>query len=218
MSPAASSALTLAAGTTLVCALGVLWLSSPRGVIRVVAAQGASLGIVAGILGVSERDAALTATAAVVLALKAVVVPTLLARSGGAGPGARESRPLVNVPASLVAAAGLLVLAFGASRGVVRLAGSTTGRLVPLGIATMLIGLFVMVSRRRPLSQMAGLLVLDNGIALTAFLCTAGVPFLVELGVSLDLLLGVVVLLAVARHLDGGLGELHLDELRELRD
>lgn len=218
MSPGASSALTLAAGTTLVCALGVLWLSSPRGVIRVVAAQGASLGVVAGILGLSGRDGALTATAVVVLALKAVVIPVLLARSGGAGPGARESRPLVNVPASLVAAAALLVVAFGASRDVVRLAGSTAGRLVPLGVATMLIGLFVMVSRRRPLSQMAGLLVLDNGIALTAFLSTAGVPFLVELGVSLDLLFGVIVLLAVARHLGGELGDLHLDELQELRD
>ena len=58
----------------------------------------------------------------------------------------------------------------------------------------------------------------DNGIALVAFLSTAGVPFLIELGVSLDVLLGIVVLMVLTRRLRSEFGNVDLDELRELRD
>ncbi len=114
-----ASTLTLAVGAVLVCAVTVLWLSSVRSVVRVVAAQGIALGLVALILGVHLGDAGLIATALVVLALKGVVIPVFLAMAGGEG-GAlnRERRPLLNVPASLVASAALIVLAFAAARGV----------------------------------------------------------------------------------------------------
>ncbi|HVB94860.1 MAG TPA: hypothetical protein VND67_11085 [Acidimicrobiales bacterium] len=213
-----SSTLTLAAGAVLVCAVAVLWLSSVRAVIRVVAVQGIALGLVAMVLGVHVGDAGLIATAAVVLGVKGVAVPMLLGKAGGAGALARERRPLVNVPASLVASAVLIVLAFATARGVAGFVGTTAGALVPVGVATLLIGFFVLVARRRPIFQMVGLLLVDNGIALVAFLGTAGVPFLIELGVSLDILLGVVVLMVLAQRLRSEFGELDLDELQELHD
>ena len=218
MSGSFSSTLTLAAGTVLVCAVLVLWLSSVRSVVRVVGAQGVALGIVAMVLGAHDHDAGLIATAAVVLAVKGVAIPVFLNRAGGGGALERERRPLVNVPASLVASAVLIVLAFAAARGVAAFVGTTTGALVPVGVATLLLGFFVLVARRRPLFQMVGLLLVDNGIALVAFLCTAGVPFLIELGVSLDVLLGVVVLMVLAQRLRSEFGDLDLDELQELHD
>jgi hydrogenase-4 component E len=214
-----ASTLTLAVGAVLVCAVTVLWLSSVRSVVRVVAAQGIALGLVALILGVHLGDAGLIATALVVLALKGVSIPVFLAKAGGDG-GAlnRERRPLLNVPASLVASAALIVLAFAATRGVAAFVGTTAGTLVPVGVATLLLGFFVLVTRRRPIFQMVGLLLVDNGIALVAFLCTAGVPFLIELGVSLDVLLGVVVLMVLAQRLRSEFGDVDLDELQELHD
>jgi hydrogenase-4 component E len=214
-----ASTLTLAVGAVLVCAVTVLWLSSVRSVVRVVAAQGIALGLVALILGVHLGDAGLIATALVVLALKGVAIPVFLAKAGGDG-GAlnRERRPLLNVPASLVASAALIVLAFAAARGVAAFVGTTAGTLVPVGVATLLLGFFVLVTRRRPIFQMVGLLLVDNGIALVAFLCTAGVPFLIELGVSLDVLLGVVVLMVLAQRLRSEFGDVDLDELQELHD
>jgi hydrogenase-4 component E len=213
-----SSTLTLAVGAVLVCAVAVLWLSSVRAVIRVVVVQGTALGLVAMVLGVHVGDAGLMATAAVVFGVKGVAVPMLLGKAGGGGALARERRPLVNVPASLVASGVLIVLAFATARGVAGFVGTTAGALVPVGVATLLIGFFVLVARRRPIFQMVGLLLVDNGIALVAFLCTAGVPFLIELGVSLDILLGVVVLMVLAQRLRSEFGDLDLDELQELRD
>jgi hydrogenase-4 component E len=213
-----SSTLTLAAGAVLVCAVTVLWLSSVRAVVRAVAVQGVALGCVALTLGVRLGDAGLIATAAVVLAVKGVAIPVFLNRAGGGGALERERRPLVNVPASLVASAVLIVVAYAAARGVSTFVGTTAGALVPVGVATLLLGFFVLVVRRRPLFQMVGLLLVDNGIALVAFLCTAGVPFLIELGVSLDVLLGVVVLMVLAQRLRSEFGDLDLDELQELHD
>jgi hydrogenase-4 component E len=213
-----STTLTLAVGAVLVCAVTAVWLGSVRSLIRVVAAQGVALGLVALVLGVHQRDAGLIATAAVVLLIKGVAMPLLLTRASAGGVLGRESRPLVNVPASLVASAVLIVVAFASARGVAHFVGTTAGALVPVGVATLLIGFFVLVARRRPLSQMVGLLLVDNGIALVAFLCTAGVPFLIELGVSLDVLLGVVVLMVLAQRLRTEFGELDLDELQELHD
>ncbi|MDA8184313.1 MAG: hypothetical protein ACYCUF_00990 [Acidimicrobiales bacterium] len=218
MSGSFISTLTLAAGTVLVCAVLALWLSSVRSVVRVLAAQGVALGLVAMVLGVHVHDGGLIAAAAVVLAVKGLAIPAFLAKAGGGAALERERRPLVNVPASLVASAALIALAFVAARGVAAFVGTTTGALVPVGVATLLLGFFVLVARRRPLFQMVGLLLVDNGIALVAFLSTAGVPFLIELGVSLDVLLGVVVLMVLAQRLRSELGDLDLDELQELHD
>ena len=212
------AALTLAAGAVLVSAVVVLWLTSVHAVIRVVAVQGFSLGAVALILGLRHHDAGLVATALVVVALKGVVIPALLGQTEDKDIPTRESRPLVNVPASLVVATALIVLAFLTTRSLGRFVGTRAGVLVPVGVATLLIGFFVLITRRLPVFQIVGLLMVDNGIALVAFLSTAGVPFLIELGVSLDVLLGIVVLMVLTRRLRSEFGNVDLDELRELRD
>ena len=82
----------------------------------------------------------------------------------------------------------------------------------------VLLGFFVLVTRRRALSQVVGFLLLDNGIAATAFLVTAGVPLIVELGVSMDLLLVVLVLQVLTARLRVAFGDTDIGELRELRD
>lgn len=210
--------LTLLAGAVLVCALAVMSLTATRPLVRVVAVQGLALGGVAATLGLSDHDVALVATAAVVMLVKGAVIPTLLRRIGPADAIAREQRPLVNVPASLVVSAALILLAFASTRVVSTAVGGTPGSLVPVGLATLLVGFFVLVARRRPISQIVGLLLVDNGVALVAFLVTAGVPFLVELGVTLDVLLGVVVLMVLAQRLRHEFGDIDLDELQELHD
>jgi hydrogenase-4 component E len=85
-------------------------------------------------------------------------------------------------------------------------------------VAVVLVGFFVLVSRRKAVSQVVGFLVLDNGIALVAFLATAGLPLIVELGASLDLLLAVLVLQVLAARMRTKFGGMDLDQLQELHD
>src|SRR5665811_1844679 len=96
--------------------------------------------------------------------------------------------------------AGLTVLAYAVTRPIIALDPSPATRAVPATFAVILIAVFVMVSRRRALSQAVGVMMLDNGIAATAFLITAGVPLIVELGASLDLMFAVLVLGLLTGH------------------
>lgn len=187
-------------------------------IVRLLVAQGILLALLAALLGVREHSTELYVAAAGVLVLKAIVLPAVLRRVLRDSGEAREAEPLVNVTTSLLAAALLTLLAYGISRPLVLLAPSATTRALPVGLAVVLLGFLVLVTRRRALSQVIGFLLLDNGITTTAFLATAGVPLVVELGVSLDVLLVVLVLQVLAARMRLTFGRTDLDELRELRD
>jgi hydrogenase-4 component E len=151
--------------------------------------------------------------------LRAGILPLLLARA--VGPEAnerRESTPLVNTTTSLLVTAGLTMLAYAVTRPIIALDPSPATRAVPAAFAVILIAVFVMVSRRRALSQAVGFMMLDNGIAATAFLIAAGVPLIVELGASLDVLFAVLVLGLLTGQMRRTFGGTDLDQLRELRD
>jgi hydrogenase-4 component E len=122
------------------------------------------------------------------------------------------------VPASLIAAAALIVLAYLATGPVTALSPGPASRLAPIGVATVLIGFFMLATRRKAVSQITGLLLVDNGAALATFLLSAGVPLLVEFGASLDVLLVAVVLRVLATTMRPRFGPVDLDQLRELHD
>ena len=82
----------------------------------------------------------------------------------------------------------------------------------------MLIGFFVLVTRRLALSQLVGFLLLDNGITASRSSPPPGSPLVVELGVSLDVLLVVLVLQMLKTRMREAFGATDLDELRELHD
>ena len=152
------------------------------------------------------------------LLLRAVVLPLLLARAVGTeAQERRESIPLVNTTTSLLITAGLTVLAYAVTRPIIALDPSPATRAVPAAFAVILIAVFVMVSRRRAVSQAVGFMMLDNGIAATAFLITSGVPLIVELGASLDVLFAVLVLGLLTGHMRRTFGGTDLDQLKELR-
>lgn len=130
----------------------------------------------------------------------------------------REATPLVNTASSLLITAGLTLTAFAITQPVVNLEPGVTINAVPAAFAVVLIALFVMTTRLHAVSQAAGFLMLDNGIAATAFLLTAGVPLIVELGASLDVLFAVIVIGVLTGRLRRIFGDADLDKLRELRD
>jgi hydrogenase-4 component E len=211
-------ALELTTGAVLVCAVMTLWRRQVRTIVAMLRLQGVALAFVAGVLAWHERDLGLAITALLVLAVKGALVPWLLRRVIRRDPRSREIAPLMNVPASLVSAAVLIVVAYVVTTRLTALAPSAATRLVPIGVATVLVGYFMLVTRRRPVSQIVGLLLVDNGIALVTFLLTAGVPLIVELGSALDVLLVVVVLQVLVVNSSARHGSLDLDELRELHD
>jgi len=213
-----SGVLNLAAGAFLLTAVLIVWRRELRAIVVLLAWQGLALAAIPLTEGIYQDDAALITVGLVVLLLRAVALPLLLARAiGTEARERRESTPLVNTTASLLVTASLTVLAYAVTRPVIALDPSPATRAVPAAFAVILIAVFVMVSRRRAVSQAVGFMMLDNGIAATAFLITAGVPVIVELGASLDVLFAVLVLGLLTGHMRRTFGGTDLDQLRELR-
>jgi hydrogenase-4 component E len=211
----AAALLALTSGTVLLCAALALWRRAARGIVSALRVQGVALAATAAVLGFQLREPLLLVTAGLLVAVKGVVIPMLFGRLD---PASSETDPVVNVPASLVAAVVLTLVAFVATRPIVESVRGVPITLVPFGFATVLIGFFVLVARRKAVSQMVGLLLVDNGIGLVALLLTTGVPLLIELGGTLDVLLVVVVLRVLVTRMHAQLGVFDLDSLQELRD
>jgi hydrogenase-4 component E len=210
--------LDLAAGLFLLAAVAILWRRDIRAQTVWLAAQGVALAAIAVILGADQAHPELYAVAAGVGLLRAVILPALVRRAVAARAEDRECAPLINVSASLLAAAALVLLAYAVAQPLVHLEATTAARALPVGLAVVLIGLLILVTRRKALSQIVGFVVLDNGITAVAFLAAAGVPLLVEFGVSFDLLLAVLVLRVLTARMRAVFGGSDLDEMRELHD
>jgi hydrogenase-4 component E len=208
----------LAAGLALVCAFVSLWRRGLVAIVRSLAVQGIAVAAVALALGLHEQHLEPVVVAVLVAALKGGVVPAVLLRMVRAGDETREAEPLVNVPASLLAAAALTLLAYATTQDLVDLDPAPATQVIPIGVAIVLIGFFVLATRRKAVTQIVGFLLVDNGIALVAFLATSGVPLVVELGVALDLLLAVLILQVLTARMRTKFGAMDLDQLQELHD
>ncbi|MEU6535346.1 hypothetical protein [Streptomyces sp. NPDC047000] len=216
-------------GAFLLAAVIVLWMRELAAIVRVFALQGVALAAVALLLGAHEHRWDLVCVGLGIGVLRAGVLPYLMRRALAAltrdrrryGDGraeTREAQPLVNVAASLLTAALLTLLAYAVARPLTELNPTPATRALPVGLAVVLIGFFVLVTRRRALAQLVGFLLLDNGITATAFLAASGVPLIVELGVSFDVLLAVLVLQILTARMREAFGTTDIDDLRELHD
>ena len=141
-----------------------------RGQVRLFAAQSFFVSILAAVIAVFARSAELFTVALALALLKVFIIPAILNRAVSKIGLQRAVAPYLGTPAALFVC-GVLV-----------------------AFAGVLIGAFITVIRRRALTQILGFLMLENGIFLLALLATYGVPFIVEIGVFLDVLVAVLIM------------------------
>jgi hydrogenase-4 component E len=184
--------------------------------IRVVAVQGVALGLLPLI---SQDHVTLRAVllAAGSGALKGGIFPWLLFRALRQAGARREVEPFVSFNLSI--AIGVLALAVSAWIGSrLTLPGKPVSPLVlPVALFTIFSGLFLIVSRRKALTQVLGYLVMENGIYAFGVVLVGEVPMLVELGVMLDGFVAVLVMGIAIYHISQEYDHIDVDELDALR-
>lgn len=162
--------------------------------IYAVAAQAVFLGLAGAVLGAATGNPDLWIIAGITVVVKAVVLPWLLIWVVKRVGILREIEPVIPTTVTLAISAAIVVLAFhlDASLGSVRQA--ITGNALPVGVALILMGVLVMASRKKALTQMVGLFASENGIFFTAMAISQGMPLIIEIGVILDVVLGALVM------------------------
>jgi hydrogenase-4 component E len=183
--------------------LSALYAAAQRRVLAAITAyrlNSAALGLIALVVAFATGAKHIALAAVLVLATKAIVIPTLLARQVRGGRSRAETEPIVGVPAGMLVCGALVVIAFSQTRALFGPGVSILASCLPVSVASTLVGLFVMVSRREAVMQVVGLVLVENAIFLAAVSLTYGMPLVVEMGVLLDLLVGVALFgLFVAR-------------------
>jgi hydrogenase-4 component E len=96
--------------------------------------------------------------------------------------------------------------------------GTPSGVLIPVALSTVIIGLIVLTTRNKALTQVVGYLILENGIYVFGLSQAERVPFLVEVGVLLDVFAGVFIMGIVVFHINREFDSLDSARLTELRD
>jgi hydrogenase-4 component E len=198
----------------------LLLLGSSRlaGCIRIVAFQGVLLGV---LTLVAHRDALSlrpVALATAIVVLKGVAFPWLLARVLRDAEVRREVEPLVSHTVSILIGTVALALSLWLSQRLPLPTQPIASLLVPVALFTILAGLFVIISRRKALTQVLGYLVLENGIYVFGVGLVQGTPMLVELGVLLDVFVAVFVMGIALFHINREFDHVDADRLVVLRD
>jgi hydrogenase-4 component E len=162
--------------------------------IRLYALQSILLGGVAVVMGLTDHRWHLFVSAALTIAFKGIVIPWFLMRVIDRIGIHREIEPLVNVPSSLLICLGLTVVGYRVSTRLADGAEGAAHHVIGVSLSMLLMGLFLMVTRRKAVTQILALLTVENAVFLVALGATTGMPLIVELGISFDVIVAVLVL------------------------
>lgn len=184
--------------------------------IRAVAIQGALLAALPLALN-PGLSAHVLGLAAGTLVVKSILLPMFLLRAIREAAIRREIEPLIGYSASILLGAAIVALAFTIAPRL-PLPEMESTLLVPVALSTAMIGLLVLTTRSKAVTQVTGYLIFENGIYVFGLSQIERVPFLVEVGVLLDIFVGVFVMGIVLFHINREFDSLDSARLTELHD
>ena len=184
--------------------------------IRAVALQGLLLGLLPPLLYESWSVHTIALAAGTII-VKAVALPAFLRWAIREAAVRREVEPLIGYMTSLLLGVGALAASFAVAN-VLPLGVSNARLLIPAALVTVIIGLIVLITRAKALTQVVGYLMLENGIYLFGLTQLQRVPFLVEVGVLLDVFVGVFIMGIVVFHINREFDSISSERLTELKE
>ncbi len=161
--------------------------------VRAFGIQSFLLACVAGIVAYSTGKNDIYIVALLTLVIKAAVIPYIFIYIIREIKVKREIELYVNVSPSLIIGGVLVVISYYLIRSINIISGLSSFAL-SASMSLVSIGLFVMISRKKAIMQMLGILIMENGLFLGAISLTYGMPLLVELGIFFDVLIGVLIM------------------------
>ena len=156
--------------------------------INLFALQGLVLSLSTFVVAYSTDQRHLYYSAGLTLLLKVLVLPWLLHRLIRKLNVKWDVETLINIPTTMLVGIGLVIFAFNLAAPISQLSESITRGLIGIALASVLLSLLMMLTRRKAVPQVVGFLAMENGLFFAATSATHGMPLVVELGIALDVL------------------------------
>jgi hydrogenase-4 component E len=181
------------------------------------ALQAGVLGIVTVLVGVEHASTHYYVLAAGLIGIKALAIPWFLDYTVGRVGVRRDLGATLHPTLAQLAAIGALAAGFFLADRIAPSQATAPGA-GGMALSLLLVGMLLMMTRRLAVSQVIGFLVLENGIFLYALTQTHGIPLMVEMGILLDVLVGVMIAGVVIFRLNRSFEHIDVTQLRGLKD
>ncbi len=181
---------------TLILMLSFAMISQRRivSLINLFAMQGAALVAASILLGYATHNPDLYVSAGLTLLLKVFLIPWMLHRVIRRLNVRWDVETLINIPTTMLVGIGLVIFSFSLALPISRLSSSMAGGSLGIALACVLLAFMTMITRSKAVPQVIGFLSMENGLIFAATTVTNGMPMIVEFGIALDVLVGVLIL------------------------
>jgi hydrogenase-4 component E len=192
--PLYAQLINLLAAVLLLLAFAMLSQRRVLSLIDLFAAQGLALAASTAIVAYGTGQPHLYGSAALTLVLKVALLPWLLYRLIRQLDVRWDVEGLINIPATMLIGIVLVVFSFNLAFPISQLASTVTRSTLGIAMACVMLSFLMMITRRKAIPQVIGFLSMENGLFFAATSATYGMPMVVELGIALDVLVGMLIL------------------------
>jgi len=186
--------------------------------IHVFAWQGGLLAATTALVALVSGQRHLYISALLTLALKAIFIPWLLHRLVIRLDIRHEVEPIGRPSLVLLGGAALVVFSYYVVLPIRELSLLVTRNTIAISMAVVLLGMLLMISRRKAVVQVVGFMSMENGLFFAAVVSTLGMPLVVELGVAFDVLVAAVLFGVFFFQIRASIDSLDVDRLNRLRE
>jgi hydrogenase-4 component E len=206
------------AALILLTSFGLLVQRRILGLIHLFAWQGLFLCISTAIVGYITGMHHLFISSLLTLSLKVFLLPYILYVLVRKLDIRKESEALVNIPRTMMIGIALVIFSYHLTAPVTQLSTMVTKSTLAVALATVMLGLLMMVTRRHAVTQIIGFLAMENGLFFAATSATYGMPMVVELGVALDLLIAAFIFGIFFFHINTTFDSLDVEQMAKLKE
>jgi hydrogenase-4 component E len=192
--PFSSQLINLCAALLLLIAFGMLSQRRVLSLINLFAGQGLILSVSTFIVAYSSHQHHLYYSAGLTLVLKVIVLPWILHRLIRKLNVKWDVETLINIPTTMLFGIVLVIFSFNLAAPISLMAGTIAKSTLGIAMACVLLSFLMMITRSKAVPQVIGFLAMENGLFFAATSATYGMPMVVELGIALDVLVGMVIL------------------------
>jgi hydrogenase-4 component E len=180
--------------------------------------QGATLVVSTAVVGYVTQQPHLYVSAGITFVLKVLVIPILLHRVIDRLEVRWDLESLINIPTTMLIGILLVIFAFNLALPIAQLSSTVSRGSLGIALACVLLSFLMMITRAKAVPQVIAFLSMENGLFFAATSATYGMPMVVELGIALDVLIGVLILgvfMFQIREQFDSLDIRHLERLKE---
>lgn len=189
-----------------------------RPLIRLFLVQSVFLTVFELTVAYTQNEPKIYVMAALTFVIKVLVVPKLLNYIMERIAVGDEVSLGVGIPGSMLLSAIMILLSYYISEPLILVLDTAERNSVVLSFSIILIGILMMATRHKAISQVVGLLMAENGLFLGAIALSNGMPFIVELGAFVDVLMAVIIIGVFAFRINKSFDSLDTSLLRRLKE